>query len=759
MPPPALPLQTSAADPAAELEALLQEALARHGRGEAESAAQFYVAALGVDPEHPLALHNLGILRAAQGRPAEAIELIRRATLADPGSAATHANLGALLLSHALGEEAEPCFLRALLTDPSSAAAACGLADVQTAQERPAEAELNYRRALQLDPQYTPAMTGLGILLMRADRLQEAGDLFCQALVLQPTSVRAHYNVGNALKASGRLEEASIFYREALRLDPGFADAWTNLGNLLRAFEDDEQALECHKTARDLRPADPRAHLNLGQLYKDRGDIEMARAELNAARMLDPSDVCAQLALVMAELPMIYTGQDEVADARARYAERLEALIADYERDPRPEAFAAAIGSSQPFLLAYQGLNDRELQARYGQFVSRVMADHSLAKAPCRLPGPGERIRIGIVSGFFRAHSNWKIPLRGWLKGIDRSRFEVTAYYTGAVKDACTEEAESLADRFVAGPMTADAWRQRLLEDAPHVLIYPEIGMDSTSVRLAAQRLAAVQCASWGHPETTGLPTIDTFLSSELMEPEGAQAHYTERLVRLPGLGVVIEPPDEEPEAVSRPELGLKDDAVVFWCAQSLPKYLPVYDDLYPRIAEALPRAQFVFIGLAQASEAEQRFRQRMQAAFARRGLACDGRLVMLPRLTKARYFGAVAQADVLLDSPGWSGCNSTLESLSAALPMVTLEAPMMRGRHTAAILGRLGLERLIARDLDGYVATALGLGADVALRKRIKAEIETGKHRLYGDMAPVRALEQALIAALDAQRPDGERH
>ena len=118
-----------------------------------------------------------------------------------------------------------------------------------------------------------------------------------------------------------------------------------------------------------------------------------------------------------------------------------------------------------------------------------------------------------------------------------------------------------------------------------------------------------------------------------------------------------------------------------------------------------------------------------------------------------------MAQADVLLDSPGWSGCNSTLESLSAALPMVTLEAPMMRGRHTAAILGQLGLERLIARDLDGYVATALGLGADAALRKRIKAEIEARKHWLYGDLAPVRALEQALIAALDAHRPDGERH
>jgi predicted O-linked N-acetylglucosamine transferase (SPINDLY family) len=759
MSPPALPLQASASEAPADVEALLQDALARHGRGEINGAAQLYEAALQLQADHPLALHNLGVLRSAQGRAMEAIELIRRATEADPGSAAAHANLGALLLAQGRTAEAEPCFVRALLADPSSHAAACGLADVQAAQGRYGEAEANYRRALGLDAKYTPAMTGLGIALMRVSRVQEAGDLFCQALVLQPGSARAHYNVANALKASGRLQEAAIFYQETLQLDSGFADAWTNLGNLMRALEDEEQALSCHKVARDLRPSDPRVHLNLGQLYRDRGDVEMARAELNAAAMLDPSDVAARIALCMAELPMTYADDAEAASARARYGERLDALIADYERSPRPEAFAAAIGTSQPFYLAYQGQNDRELQTRYGAFVCKVMADHRCQGSALPLPAAGERIRVGIVSGFFRAHSNWKVPIRGWLKGLDRSRFEVTGYYTGMIKDECTEEAERLCDRFVVGTSSADGWCERILADRPHVLIYPEVGMDPMAVRLAAQRLAAVQCASWGHPETTGLPTMDAFLSSDLMEPADAQDHYAERLIRLPGLGVLLEAPEAAPEAVSRAELGLKDDALVFWCAQSLPKYAPGYDDLYPRIAEALPRAQFVFIGLPHTSEAETRFLKRMQAAFASRGLDFANHSVMLPRLTKTRFLGALRQADVLLDSPGWSGCNSTLESLSAGLPIVTMEAPLMRGRHTAAILKLLGLERLIAHDVDGFVATALGLGADEGLRRRIGDEITARKARLYGDEAPVRALEQMLIAAIEERRAVAERH
>jgi predicted O-linked N-acetylglucosamine transferase (SPINDLY family) len=148
-----------------------------------------------------------------------------------------------------------------------------------------------------------------------------------------------------------------------------------------------------------------------------------------------------------------------------------------------------------------------------------------------------------------------------------------------------------------------------------------------------------------------------------------------------------------------------------------------------------------------------------MQAAFARRGLDFADHGVMLPRLTKARFLGALRQADVLLDSPGWSGCNSTLESLGAGLPIVTMEAQLMRGRHTAAILKLLGLERLIARDGDGFVATALGLGADAGLRRRIGDQIAQRKARLYGDGAPIRALEQMLIGALEERRAGRERH
>src|SRR4029077_2404270 len=115
-------------------------------------------------------------------------------------------------------------------------------------------------------------------------------------------------------------------------------------------------------------------------------------------------------------------------------------------------------------------------------------------------PGPNDPIRVGIVSGFFRHHSVWKIITRGWLSQIDRRRFKMFGYHTGGRQDAQTEIAASLCERFVQGPLLLEKWRETILADAPHVLIYPEIGMDGMAARLAVQRLARVQCNSWGHP-------------------------------------------------------------------------------------------------------------------------------------------------------------------------------------------------------------------------------------------------------------------
>src|SRR5581483_3596785 len=185
--------------------------------------------------------------------------------------------------------------------------------------------------------------------------------------------------------------------------------------------------------------------------------------------------------------------------------------------------------------------------SQYGAIVCRVMASRYETVTTPAPPAADEPIRLGIVSGFFRHHSNWKVPIKGWLTMLNRSRFRVSGYHTGLEHDSETEAAAASCGRFVAGARSVDAWRQEVASDAPHVLLFPEIGMDKVSAQLAAMRLAPVQCTSWGHPVTSGFPTIDYFLSSDLMEPPEADAYYSERLVRLPNLSIYYEPVEVVP--------------------------------------------------------------------------------------------------------------------------------------------------------------------------------------------------------------------
>ena len=63
------------------------------------------------------------------------------------------------------------------------------------------------------------------------------------------------------------------------------------------------------------------------------------------------------------------------------------------------------------------------------------------------------------------------------------------------------------------------------------VLYYWEIGTDSANYFLPFQRLAPVQCTSWGIQVTSGIPTVDYYLSSALVEPDDATSHYSETLL------------------------------------------------------------------------------------------------------------------------------------------------------------------------------------------------------------------------------------
>ena len=735
------------------------QALTLHGQGRLAEAESLYAAVLAERPEHNDALQMMGLVKLASGQAAEALRLVSGA-MAARKSPQVLLNHGIILDALKRHQEAVESFDLAIKLRSKYAEAHNNRGATLITLGRDAEGLESCRKATAIKPNYAEAYYNAGTALRTLGRYDEAIEAFDRALGLRPYYFKAHNNRGAVLEAQNSLPEELAAYERALATSPGFIEARNNCGRVLCLLARFDDALHLFTRALAKNPGDADAYYNRGRIFVDLNRNAEALADFREALALQPDHAEARFAACFAELPILYAEEVEIGQRRAAYEQSLRTLSADVDAGAVPGDLVKALAVKQPFLLAYQGYNDRELQQIYGALVCRIMARQfpDAAALPPQ-PAPGEPVRVGVVSSFFRLHSNWKIPIKGWIGQMDRSRFKIFGYHLGNQRDAETDAAAAMCDRFVHRPLTVDGWRREILADAPHVLIYPGLLMDTVSLQLAAQRLAAVQCNSWGHPETSGMPTLDYFLSSSFMEPPGAEEHYTERLVRLPNLSIYYEPVEVAPVPLTRDDLGLRRGATAFWCGQSVYKYLPQYDYVFARIAKQASNCQFVFLRHSGGPPVNELFEARLNREFAALGLKASDHCVFLNGMNQSKFVAAIGQCDVFLDSIGWSGCNSALESLPHNLPIVTIPGRLMRGLHSAAILSMMGVPETIAASVEDYVSIAVRLANDPVSRRALSARMKANQHRIYRDRACVTALEDFLDQAARpiARRPSVE--
>jgi predicted O-linked N-acetylglucosamine transferase (SPINDLY family) len=731
-------------------QAKLNKGLALHQKGNLLRAEQLYKEALSAQPDHFRALDLLGEIAWQLKRPECAIEFIQRALRIDPNHATSYSNLGNALKDLRRFEDAIASYNTAISLKPDFAEAYNNRGVALHELKRHDEALASYDMAISLNPNYAEAHNNRGKALVELTKYAKTLISDRKANFFKP-----NYKAYNNLTAVSKWRsygKALASFDTAIGLKPNYADAHYNRGVALSKLNRHEEALQSYDLAIKIQPDHAAAYYNRGYILLELNLTDKAIASFQSALEIKPDFAAAKFATCLAELPILYTTEGEIIRRRANYDEKLRAFCDDMEALRLKGDVFKAIKDIRPFYLAYQGYNDRDLQGLYGSMVccamERKYADASLPPPPV----PGERIRVGIVSSFFRLHSNWKIPIKGWLSQLDRNRFKIFGYHLGTKREAETDVAAAMCDRFVDGGLTVEGWRREILSDAPHILIYPGLLMDSISVQLAAQRLAPVQCNSWGHPETSGMPTLDYYLSSDLMEPQFAAEHYTEQLIRLPNLSIYYEPIETESVSMSRAELGLHSDAAVFWSGQSLFKYLPQFDYVFANIAKLASNCQFVFVRHDGLSRITELFQQRLDRAFAAVGLKASDHCVFLEPLSPDKFVAVIGQCDVFLDSIGWSGCNSLLESLAHDLPIVTTPGPLMRGRHGAAILQMMGITDTIADTVKKYISIAARLANQPDERQTLSHTIADRKHRLYRDRACISALEEFLDRAARQQ-------
>jgi predicted O-linked N-acetylglucosamine transferase (SPINDLY family) len=545
------------------------------------------------------------------------------------------------------------------------------------------------------------------------------------------------------LQASGKLAEAYAAHGEALRLAPDSAGIHLSAGMLAYALARQESSLAHFEQAARL---DPRCYPAIDAALRICIAVGLRERALRYAAMaqtLRPQSVAALACGLL--VPPIAQSREAIQATRLGYERALDGLLAAPLRLEEPDG---VLGTAA-FFLAYHGENDRDLQVKTARMFARLIpsldwtAPHCLRVA--RRPG---RLRVGFISRFFYSHSICTTS-QGLVEQLSRERFEVYLLrITPSHEDAATARIRASADHALDLDAGIYRAREQIAALELDLLFYQDIGMEATSYFLAFARLAPVQCVSFGHPNTTGIPNLDYFVSNDLFEPPQATEHYSEKLFLLhdlPTLAYYERPatPVIESRAAARASLGLPAETPLYVCPQTLYKLHPDMDGLMRGILER-DRDGLVVLIEGQFEE----FTRQLRARFAVSMPEVQSRIVFVRRMNFGDYMILLAVADVILDTLHFNGMNSSLEAFAVGTPVVTLPSGLQRGRHTQAMYRKMRIDAGIATSRERYIESAVRIATDQSYRQELRELLLARNHVLFRDPRVVAEFERFFSAS-----------
>ena len=710
------------------IDVLLSEALAFYHAGYLLEAEQKYQEIFQINNDCAEAWHGLAMVYFQQENYQESLEILSQSLTLDPVNADLYYSLGLVLEKIGYFDQAISAYQQVIELSPQWIEVYHTLGKLLAETGDFVQAEAIYLQAIELDKDNYLSYLYLGNLLMMQQQSETAINAYQTSLQIKPSDSTILHNLAIAFVSKNQLNQASLYFGYAAYYQGDYQQAISHFQNFLKT-----------------QTGEINLYLHLSLALQECGQTQEAIQVINNALRLFPNNLTLKLENLRI-LPILYKNQQEIDFYRQRFTQGLSELIQaiDLLSTESKENALQAISWRTNFYLQYQGYNDLELQKLYGNLLHKIMSlnyPQWTENKQITLSKKNEKIRIGYVSDSFHWHSVGMVFL-GWIKHCQNQDLEIYCYYINNQIDQITEEFQKYSNYFYHIPHNLEATCQQIIANKVDILVFLDIGMTPQMTQLAALRLAPIQCAAWGHPVTTGLPTIDYYLSSDFLEPENAQEHYSEQLIRLPNVGIFYSQPAIYSLTKTRAEFQLRENAIIYLSCQSLFKYLPQYDYIFPTIAQNVPKSQFVFIAHPN-DEITEQFCQRIQQAFTKFDLNFEDYCLILPRQTQQDYRQLNLLADISLDTIRFTGFLTTLESIACNLPIVTCVGEFMRCRQTYGILKMLEITDTIAKNPTEYIEIAVKLGLQPKWRQKIVDQIKNSQTSLYNDKTPITALEE----------------
>ena len=675
-------------------------------------------------PQHPETYFNLASAKKALGRIDDAIASLHKALDLQPDYFEALFNLGNAFAEKGDRTKAQPFYERVVALKPDFGPGVFNLALILMETPEPERALSLFERAIALKSDVAEASCCRGHILKNLGRVEEALKAYATAVEVDPEHVDALNNQGNVLLELGRLAEAVTCYDRAIRRQPDLAAAHYNRANALTRLQRLPEALAGYDEALKFLPDKPEVHNNRANVLDGLHRPEEALAAYSAVLALDSEFEFARSA-------KIYT-QMKICDW-----ENLDTELASLTR--RIETGEPA---ARPFALI-SVIDDPLIQRRASEIHQQRLPSAPRPMARKTLAGASDKIKVAYFSADFHDHATAHL-MAEMLEAHDRERFEVTAFTFGSRQiDHMTlrlaksfsgiVDANEMADRAVA-----EAARSRAIDIAVDLKGYTANGRHG----IFAAGCAPLQVSFLGYPGTLGATWMDYLIADETLIPVGAEAGYSEKIVRLPGSYQVNDSNRRIADRrFTREEMGLPQTGFVFCCFNNNYKITPWMFDAWMRILQAVEGS---VLWLLEDNPMAARNLQREASA---RGMD-PARLIFAKRIKVDEHLARHALADLFLDTLPCNAHTTASDALWAGLPVLTCAGNTFAGRVAASLLCALDLPELVTDSLQNYERLAIELAREASRLATIREKLLRQRvvSTLFDGVNFARKLESAFV-------------
>lgn len=603
------------------------------------------------------------------------------------------------------------------------------------------------------------ALQGLAVICHRRGYRNRAIRILTRAVKAHPNEASIQLALGRFHAEAKDYHLAWAFFRKCLLINQNCLDAWRGAYDSACALKELKTAFSIAQKLVELDPDNPVSYELKGRVLFELNRARDCSKSYGEALELCPDNVIYSLNAVNPCARVPFLGLEVYS---LFHALKKSCLLIDTSSSMRQPRHAYASRGLIPFAYycAYSPYNLRLVYGPYFALLEKLYRDElNLAKTKllerfasdslqcCNVlarkqDGGKRKIRIGLLSKYFSAHSNTQ-AFEGLIYYLNREEFEVILIHKHAtVVDIIQLGLNELADEVVYLWESLEDSLELLTSLSLDILFFTDLGMEPYDFLIPALRSCRIQVTGWGLPHTSGLTSIDYYLSSDLLESSEHQNEYTEKLVLLEGLPCCFMSKNLSYRKKERDYFMMPSDRVLIGCTQNFWKIHPDFDLILEKVAFRLPEVVFVFVETSLEGP-NQSFLERL----ARRAPKAYSQSLFLARANAADFLPLCDCLDVILDTPYYGAGVTAYMSMYVGTPTVCLSGQRLRDSTTATIYRYLSIGNApIALSIPDYIENVVKLAGDFDLRLQIKKDTVEAAHRLYDNQEYVRSFERFCL-------------